>query len=110
MKVTPNSEQERPRSRVVTKAVPVAVSAAVTLAVVGAAVVAISKREKSPALPETNKVRKYVPSYMFSISLQWSGHQKHATGPTLHKSMSNIMRLDCGLLKILQAVDCNCML
>jgi len=55
MKVTANSEQERPRSRVVTKAVPVAVSAAVTLAVVGAAVVAISKREKSPALPETNK-------------------------------------------------------
>jgi len=44
------------RSRVVTQAIPVAVSAAVTLAVVGAAVVAISKKEKLPILPETTRV------------------------------------------------------
>jgi len=39
----------------VTQAIPVVVSAAVTLAVVGAAVVAISKKEKLPVLPETTR-------------------------------------------------------
>lgn len=41
----------------VTHAIPVAVSAAVTLAVVGAAVVAISKKEKLPTIiPENTRV------------------------------------------------------
>lgn len=62
MRVAPNSEQEHMRSKMVTKAVPMALLPRVTPLVVRAAVVAISKREKSLALLETNKVRKHVPS------------------------------------------------
>lgn len=51
---------EQQKSRVVTQAIPVAVSAAVTLAVVGAAVVAISKKEKLPILPENTRVSEEV--------------------------------------------------
>lgn len=40
----------------VTKAVPVVVSAAVTLVVVGAAVVSILRKEKLPVLPEISRV------------------------------------------------------
>lgn len=52
----PGRQHGQQRSRVVTKAVPVAVSAAVTLVVVGAAVVSILRKEKLPVLPEISRV------------------------------------------------------
>lgn len=52
----PGRQQGELRSRVVTNAVPVAVPFALTLAVVGAAVVALSRKEKLPILQDNTRV------------------------------------------------------
>lgn len=63
----PGRQRGEQRSRVVTNAIPVAIPFVVTLAVVGAAVVAISKKEKLPTLQDNSRV-------CHSIRI-W--HQKH---------------------------------
>lgn len=52
----PIRQQEAGRSGVVVRAIPVAVSGVLTLAVVGAAVVAIARKEKLPVLSDNTRV------------------------------------------------------
>lgn len=56
MVAAPGRQQGERRSRVVTNAIPVAVPFVLTLAVVGAAVVTLSKKEKLPTLLDNTRV------------------------------------------------------